>query len=67
MTDKPVSSLAQMFRANRRRFLQGAGAAAVAAPLAAKAETLVRPTNHQIGPRYQESEHVKRFYALNRR
>ncbi len=59
-TDKPV-------QANRRLFLRGAGVAAVAVPLAAKGETLVRPTEHQIPARYQETEHVKRFYALNRR
>lgn len=53
--------------ANRRLFLKGATVAAVVAPIAAKAETLVQPTNHQIGARYQESEHIKRFYALNRR
>jgi hypothetical protein len=35
--------------------------------MAAKAEALVQPTNHQIGARYQESDHIKQFYALNRR
>ncbi len=57
-------------RAERRLFLRGAGLAAVAAPLVAagvKAETLAQPTNHQVAARYVESEHVKRFYALNRR
>ena len=54
-------------RANRRVFLQGAAVVAAAVPVAAKAETLVRPTNHQIGARYQASERNERFYALNRR
>ena len=63
MTNKPE----QTIRPNRRLFLQGAGVAAVAAPLAAKAETLVKPTNHQLPARYQDSEHNQRFYALNRR
>jgi hypothetical protein len=60
--DKP-----EPIRANRRLFLRGAGVAAVAVPMAAKAEALVQPTNHQIGARYQESDHIKQFYALNRR
>ncbi len=63
MTDEPK----QPIQASRRLFLRGAGVAAVAVPLAAKGETLVRPTEHQIPARYQETEHVKRFYALNRR
>ncbi len=63
MTDEPEHPT----QASRRLFLRGAGAAAVAVPLAAKGETLVRPTEHQIPARYQETEHVKRFYALNRR
>lgn len=54
-------------RANRRLFLKGAGVAAVAAPIVAQAETLVKPTNHQTDARYKDSEHVQRFYALNRR
>jgi hypothetical protein len=55
-------------RVDRRLFLRGAGVAAVAAPLTATAaETLRQPTNHQAPPRYKESEHVKRFYDLNRR
>ncbi len=53
--------------ADRRLFLRGATIAAVAVPMAAKAETLVKPTDHQIGTRYKESEHIKRFYELNRR
>ena len=55
-------------RVDRRGFLRGAGiAAAAAVPVAASAEQLVRPTEHQAPARYQETEHVKRFYALNRR
>ncbi len=55
-------------RANRRAFLRGAGIAAVAAPLSASAaEKLVQPTSHQAPARYKDSEHVQRFYALNRR
>ena len=55
-------------QANRRLFLRGAGVAAVAVPLAAKgAETLVQPTEHQIPARYQDTDYVKRFYAMNRR
>ncbi len=53
--------------ADRRLFLRGAAVAAASIPLSASAERLVQPTDHQIGPRYQESEHVKRFYELNRR
>lgn len=66
MTDKN-NEKAGWLQADRRLFLRSATVAAVAVPLAAKAETLVQPTSHQIGPRYQESEHIKRFYALNRR
>lgn len=63
MTDQPEKPL----RADRRFFLRGTAVAVVAVPLAAKGETLKQPTNHQIPARYQESEHTKRFYALNRR
>jgi len=64
MTDKRPEPV----RVDRRSFLRGAGiAAAAVAPLSASAEQLVRPTNHQAPARYQESEHVKRFYELNRR
>jgi hypothetical protein len=43
--------------------LVGAGAAALAvAPTAEAAET----PQEQVKPRYAETEHVKRFYALNR-
>ena len=66
MTD-PTSDRPEGARANRRLFLQAATVVAAAVPLAAKAETLVQPTSHQIGARYQESDHIKRFYALNRR
>jgi hypothetical protein len=59
-SDKPA-------RVDRRAFLRGASVAAAAVPLAASAEQLKQPTNHQAPARYQESEHVKRFYALNRR
>ncbi len=52
---------------DRRLFLRGAAVVAVAVPMTAHAETLVKPTDHQIGPRYKESEHIKRFYELNRR
>jgi hypothetical protein len=55
-------------RLDRRGFLRAAGvAAATVVPLSANAEQLVRPTSHQAPARYQESEHVKRFYDLNRR
>jgi hypothetical protein len=64
MTDK----LDNTVRVDRRNFLRGAGIAAVAAvPVAAEAERLVQPTNHQTASRYKDSEHVQRFYALNRR
>jgi hypothetical protein len=63
MTDKNNEPI----KANRRLFLRSASVAAVAVPLAAKGETLVKPTDHQIPGRYQETDHVKRFYALNRR
>ena len=63
MTDK----IEKPIRADRRAFLRGAGLAAVAVPLAAEAETLVQPTNHQAPARYVDSEHNQRFYALNRR
>ena len=64
MTDKPDRPL----RVDRRLFLRGAGLAAVAAPATAiAAEKLVKPTEHRLPARYQDSEHVQRFYALNRR
>ena len=54
-------------RDGRRAFLRGTAVAAATVPLAATAETLRQPTNHQAPARYQESDHVKQFYALNRR
>ena len=62
---KPVP--VEPIRADRRAFLRGAGIAAAAAPLAASAEVLKQPTNHQAPARYQDSAHNKQFYALNRR
>ena len=62
---KPVPM--ETIRADRRSFLRGAGIAAAAVPLSASAEVLKQPTNHQAPARYQESAHVKQFYALNRR
>ncbi len=59
-SDRPV-------QVDRRLFLRGAGVAALTVPAAASAEKLVKPTNHGQPARYQESEHVKRFYELNRR
>jgi hypothetical protein len=67
-TDKRrMDGAPETLRAERRVFLQGAAVAAVAVPVAARAEALVKPTDHQIGTRYKESEHIKRFYELNRR
>lgn len=54
-------------RVDRRAFLRGAGVAAAAVPVTASAERLVRPTDNQIPGRYKETEHVRRFYAMNRR
>ena len=62
---KPVP--VETIRADRRSFLRGAGITAAAVPLSASAEVLYQPTNHQAPGRYQESAHVKQFYALNRR
>lgn len=62
-----TNKLNEPIKANRRFFLRSASVVAVAVPLAAKGETLVKPTDHQLPARYQESDHVKRFYALNRR
>ena len=64
MTQKPETPV----RAGRRAFLRGASIAAVATPLSVSAaEKLVQPTNHQAPARYKDSEHVQRFYELNRR
>lgn len=68
MTDTSKAPGEAPARLDRRSLLRGAGVAAAAAvPLSADAEQLVRPTSHQAPARYQESEHVKRFYDLNRR
>ncbi len=57
----------------RRRFLRGlgvaAGGAAAAVPLAAVSAAAAEVTEtdeEQAKGRYQETDHVKRFYALNR-
>lgn len=55
----------------RRDFLRGLGVAAggaVAASAASEAAELAvsETPAEQIKKRYQETEHVKRFYALNR-
>ncbi len=54
----------------RRRFLQGfgvaAGGAAAAAGTAALAAEVTESDEEQAKGRYQETDHVKRFYALNR-
>ena len=63
MTDKSEKRV----QVDRRLFLRSASVAAVTIPVAASAEKLVQPTNNQQPGRYKESEHVKRFYALNRR
>ena len=68
MTDTSKTPGKTPVRLDRRSLLRGAGiAAAAVVPLSADAEQLVRPTNHQAPGRYQDSEHVQRFYALNRR
>ena len=67
MTDTTKATPAEPIRADRRAFLRGATVATAAVPLAASAEVLKQPTNHQAPARYQESDHVKQFYALNRR
>ena len=56
-------------RLERRRFLRGLGLTAggvVAVPAAAQAQERVETPEEQVKERYQETEHVKRFYALNR-
>jgi hypothetical protein len=62
-------------RLERRGFLRGfglaAGGAAAAAATAAVAaedagEERAEGPEEQVKPRYQESDHVRRFYALNR-
>jgi len=66
-TPAPKDAPAETMRADRRAFLRGATIAAAAVPLAASGEVLKQPTSHQAPARYQESDHVKQFYALNRR
>ncbi|AWJ92080.1 hypothetical protein Sp245p_20065 (plasmid) [Azospirillum baldaniorum] len=55
----------------RRSLLKGlglgaAGAAAVAATLRAAPAEAMESRQEQVKSRYRETEHVKRFYALNR-
>lgn len=64
MNEKPQ---APATRVDRRAFLRGAGLAAAAVPVTASAERLVRPTDNQLPGRYKDTEHVRRFYAMNRR
>lgn len=58
-------------RLERRDFLRGlgvaaGGAAAAAAAVPAGAAEPTETPQEQAKTRYRESEHVKRFYALNR-
>jgi len=53
----------------RRDFLKAvglAGTAAVAVPLAVTGAEAEESSEERIKPRYQETQHVKQFYALNR-
>ncbi|TWA78338.1 secreted protein [Azospirillum brasilense] len=55
----------------RRSLLKGlglgaAGAAAAAATLRAAPAEAVESPQEQVKSRYRETDHVKRFYALNR-
>ncbi|MFC5357535.1 twin-arginine translocation signal domain-containing protein [Azospirillum himalayense] len=55
----------------RRGLLKGlglgaAGAAAAAATLRAEPAEAMESRQEQVKSRYRETEHVKRFYALNR-
>lgn len=52
---------------SRRDLLKIAGLAAGAAVVPATvAKAGSEPRREQVMPRYRETEHVKRFYALNR-
>jgi hypothetical protein len=58
-------------RANleRRNFLRGLGLAtgtAVAAPVLSTSAEANETPEEQAAKRYQETDHVRRFYALNR-
>jgi hypothetical protein len=53
----------------RRNFLRGLGLAtgtAVAAPVLSSTAEADETPEEQAAKRYQETDHVKRFYALNR-
>jgi len=54
----------------RREFLRalgaGAGVAATAAPLATTAAANDKPDAEKRKARYKETDHVKKFYAVNR-
>jgi hypothetical protein len=55
----------------RRDFLKaiglaGAGAVAAAVPLAVTEAEAAESPQERIKPRYQETQHVKQYYALNR-
>ena len=73
MTDKTGTPIVvTKVTADRRNVLRGAAVLAAAIPVSASAvsagaERLVQPTDHQVGGRYKDSEHVQRFYELNRR
>jgi hypothetical protein len=68
MTDAPNNPPAAL---PRRALLSGGGLAAAAASVAMAVRTepaqAFRATPAQKAARYQDSAHVERFYALNRR